>query len=60
MQAPELQTLSVNGIQMRVATQVSGGGAMIQSMARSMGSGEEWLGGLEVGRLRELVALEES
>jgi hypothetical protein len=27
---------------MRVATQVSGGGAMIQSMARSMGSGEEW------------------
>jgi len=24
-----------------------------------IGSGEEWLGGLEVGQLRELVALEE-
>jgi len=24
-----------------------------------VGSGEEWLGGLEVGQLRELVALEE-
>jgi hypothetical protein len=24
-----------------------------------VGSGEEWLGGLEMGQLRELVALEE-
>jgi SNF2 family DNA or RNA helicase len=25
-----------------------------------VGSGEEWLGGLEMGQLRELVALEDS